>query len=516
MSLSAFFPREKLSTLRRPRIQLSSRIFYCTLILGMALRVATLFSVASIIDSDRAIVYLMAKHFSQGQFTTLFWGQNYGGTFLQASAGAAMVFFGRHIEVLEIVSALTFCGAALVVRSIATHAFGQLAGDLAGTIFWFPGAFLLRLSLSDPGFYGPTLLFGLLAMWLALTGTARSGYLRWWFVGLLAGLAFWQSSVGGALAFPAVIWLFWRNRSKRHYTASLIGAVVGASPWLFAVLTNGFSMVRPKGDGRVNLHSFVTFFTQVTPYAMRPLSSLPPTAVHTLLHDPVQQCVGALSFSLLVILVAIAIRERNEWVTVLVVSTILSIILIVVASGLLLTLASARYSLYLLPLVSVALAWIFAKFRPIGYLAMGVIPIITSCLLLPGTGYFTMDTSNRYGSGTGQVEAYLGKHKVAAAYGDYWLAYNLSAKTQEEITMAALEPRRYTPYEGNAEGKVPMAIVVYVDRNNDRILARTTSLPKHKRQVVGGYAIYIFDKWFNPYQNRRFNWDHSGGLGAVL
>jgi hypothetical protein len=166
-----------------------------------------------------------------------------------------------------------------------------------------------------------------------------------------------------------------------------------------------------------------------------------------------------------------------------------------------------------LPFNSIALAWLVSRSKPVAYIAMGIIPVITLYGLLSATGYLTMDTANRYGAGTRQVENYLLSHKVHAAYGVYWLAYNLSADTQETMTMAALEPRRYAPYEKTAEGKLPMAIVVYADQKDDRLLAETTSLPTHQRHVISGYAVYIFDKWFDPYQNGRFRWDHAPAKG---
>jgi hypothetical protein len=363
------------------------------------------------------------------------------------------------------------------------------------------------LSYSDPGFYGPTLLFGLLVTWLALASTSRSGYVRWGLIGLFAGLAFWQSSVGGAFALPGIIWLFWRHRSLRRWATCSVGILVGASPWLLGLLTNGSSMIRPKGTGRATLRSFITLFTETTPYAL--LSWLRRTATPTLSYQAAQQVVGALTFALLVMLAIIAIRRRNRWVSGLVVSTLLSIFIVVFGSGILLRADSARYVYYLLPAMATALAWLFSRSRTMGYIAMGAIPIITLYSLLPATADFTMSTANRYGSGTSQVERYLLSHKVHAAYGTYWLAYNLSAKTEENITMAALEPRRYAPYEENARGKVPMAIVIAADSQSDRLLAENASLPTHERHTVSGYAIYIFDKWFNPYQKGRFRWDHS-------
>jgi len=57
---------------------------------GLALRLVVLHSAMGVLDSDEAVVGLMATGFQHGHFRAMYWGQSYGGTIEQALA--AVVF----------------------------------------------------------------------------------------------------------------------------------------------------------------------------------------------------------------------------------------------------------------------------------------------------------------------------------------------------------------------------------------------------------------------------------------
>lgn len=54
-------------------------------------------------DSDHSVVYLQARHVMQGDFDVFYWGQHYGGTLFQLTAGGLFRLVGPSFAALQIV-----------------------------------------------------------------------------------------------------------------------------------------------------------------------------------------------------------------------------------------------------------------------------------------------------------------------------------------------------------------------------------------------------------------------------
>src|ERR1700712_4862068 len=106
-------------------------LFVVLLVAGAALRLVLFFTNAFTVDSDNAVVYLIARHASEGDIAWFFWGQPYGGTLVELIAGAVMVATGPQLFVMSVVSVLFFALGAVLVRAIGRAAFGAVAGDVA-------------------------------------------------------------------------------------------------------------------------------------------------------------------------------------------------------------------------------------------------------------------------------------------------------------------------------------------------------------------------------------------------
>lgn len=468
----------------------STAAFYGLLLLGFALRMAYVGSAGYHLDSDHSIVYLMARNVVDGEIPAFFWGQSYGGTALQVTAGFAMFLFGKSILVLTIVSAIFWAIAAVLVRLIVMRALNRRAGDLAGVLSWFPGAAILGTSVTEPGFYGPSLVFGLGAIWTVQRWWKQMNPGSWVLLGALSGLALWTSPMAVALAAPALFSAVWTNRHWRHWLIGAGVAVVAATPWLLETVRSSLSSVRPLG-GASNLHieSFASIFTTMFP-ASFPLGDqeLPRFLMALAI-------VGALLF-----VTVRGFRQANVGAALLGAGTSIVVVVLVLGSGVRLAADSARYSAFLIPVAAFAIAWLTTRMRAVTWGLLVGAPVITFLLVLSGTDGLRQDTSSRFDPTYNRIAAHLSNEGIEAGYGSYWMAYAFSAANDEEITLASLVPRRYPAYERAAASEERTAIVVYAGNANDTLLQTEPELPPFSRTEIGGYAVFLFDEGVNPYE----------------
>jgi hypothetical protein len=87
------------------------------------------------------------------------------------------------------------------------------------------------------GFYGGGLLYSALVLWLVLLVDERPSRSRIALLGLVLGLAFWESLQTVAVILPALAWLSVRRpRAWLDAWAAVPGIVAGALPWLLSNL----------------------------------------------------------------------------------------------------------------------------------------------------------------------------------------------------------------------------------------------------------------------------------------
>ncbi|QWT25029.1 glycosyltransferase family 39 protein [Subtercola sp. PAMC28395] len=476
------------SRLYRLDARLTTIAFYVLLAAGLAFRIYLFYTPAFIVDSDNAVVYLQTKHISEGEFTWFFWGQSYGGTLLDYIAGAAMLVFGAHIQVLSIVSTLIFVIAVFLIRHIGTQAFDRITGTVAAILFWFSGYYTLRISISEPGFYGPSLVLGLAAVAVGLRTNVRRSYLQWAIVGLLAGLAFWQSPMGAMLAVPAVVVLIIRQRSWRHLLVGAAAVVIGALPWVVQY-TSAIKAVTPQGQPRIL--SLGTFFTELLPVTV------------SAIERPDRLLVAAISIGLFVLLTVLAIRQRNVWLASLVGGSVLVICIISVGAGTLLTNQHGRYAVFVMPTLAIAAAWIVTRVRFLGIVAMVVAALLTvgqtravfSDHLSPGRQSYILGDIPALGD-------YLIANRITHAFGDYWISYSVTAETEERSQVATLSgPLRYPPYAVTAGAQDPVVVIFLKGEANDLMVQAGPlgSAPGTTRTVVADYAVYTFAQPINVF-----------------
>jgi hypothetical protein len=78
-------------------------------------------------------------------------------------------------------------------------------------------------------------------------------------------------------------------------------------------------------------------------------------------------------------------------------------------------------------------------------------------------------------------------------WADYWIAYMLSAATQERIIAGDLSPRREESYLIRAKQAPKTTVVLYPGRENEQALSALPGLPAHTRTLVGPFAVWTFN-----------------------
>lgn len=456
---------------------------------GLLLRILFIVSPAHVLDADHAVVYLMAKHVADGEFPPFFWGQSYGGTLLQTTAGIVMLVFGAHIEVLAIVSSLWFLLCAVLLRSIAQRAAGPAAGFAAGLLFWFPGVVLLQVSTRDPGFYGPSIAVALGVIAVASAPLSRP-LVSWLAVGALSGLALWSSPMSVALAAPAVLALVVRDiRRPLHWLAGIAAAAVAGSPWIIEALRSD-KATKPLGTGewQPTIDSVTALFHDMLPVAFRTEPGELSSSV-----------IGWTAVALIVGLLVLGILVTRIAFVLVGAGTVLVVAVLVLGAGLDLGPDSVRYGVFLLPALALAGAWLVSRWTPTALVAVLIAAAVTASGVWDRTDHFRSDTSARFDPGFAPVAELLESRGADHVYGNYWLSYALTASTNEEVTVAALVTRRYAEYETLAEAEGAPVIVVNTGQFNDQELRTSTVLPAYDRVELGGYTVYFYDEPFDVY-----------------
>ncbi|SMH33312.1 hypothetical protein SAMN06295885_0845 [Rathayibacter oskolensis] len=464
-------------------------VFWSLAAVGLVLRILFIVSPGHVLDADHAVVYLMAKHVADGEFPAFFWGQSYGGTLLQTTAGLVMTVFGAHIEVLAIVSSLWFLLCAVLLRSIAARAAGPAAGLAAGLLFWFPGVVLLQVSTRDPGFYGPSIAVALGVVAVA-SAPLRRPLLSWLLAGALSGLALWSSPMSVALAAPAVLALVVRDiRRPLHWLLGIAAAAVTASPWIVEALRSE-KATQPLGTGdwHPTVDSVTALFHDMLPVAFR-----------TEPGDFSSSVIGWTAVVLIVGLLVLGVAVRRVAFLLVGAGTILVVAVLVIGAGLDLGPDSVRYGVFLLPAFALAGAWLVSRWTPVAVVAVLIAAAVTTSGVWDRSDHFRVDTANRFDGGFVPVAELLESRGADHVYGNYWLSYALTASTNEEVTVAALVTRRYPGYETLAAEAGAPVIVVNTGQYNDEELRTSTVLPAHERVELGGYTVYFYEEPFDVY-----------------
>jgi uncharacterized membrane protein len=408
---------------------------------GLGLRVWLLALPTGVLDSDEAVVGLMARHIvHQHQFTTFYWGQNYGGSITAVVMAAVFAVFGSSTTTLKAVPIGMSAVAALLVWRLGRRTIGEPGATVAGLAFWVWPTNYVWLSTKERGFYWACMILGLAFLLAVLRLADRPGrHLDWIALGVLGGLGWWTSPQILYFAVPGLLWLAFRLRRDMWRIAIAIPfAVVGSLPWLVWNARHHWAALVPTShqfdDGYVG--NIKVFFRHGLPVAL---------GLNAAEHWLVPVVFPIVYVAIMVLgTITVAVRRSKPWLLILVVIAFPLLWGAFPVSG---VIGEGRYVLFILPAVVLLLA--YAARSPVVQVVLLVAAFSVSvdgvhrirCCTQPLAPDVAMPHH------TGPLIDALEAHHVTRFEGNYWIVYRVAFETNERIVGAPSTTSRWPPYD---------------------------------------------------------------------
>lgn len=419
------------------------------------------------ISSDEAVVGLEAIRILHGHFRAFFWGQHYGGTLETSIVALAFAIYRPSVIALSVVPVFLDLIATLLIWRIARYFLTELEAVVGSIIFFIAPASFVWWSTKEAGFYWITIDLGLLIMLLGVRLVNRHTLLKtelvntadfdqdpykrfpevfeWILIGIFIGLGWWNSPDIMYFLVPTTLWVIYkRPNSFLKIPIVLLGAIVGALPWLWANLNNGFLSLKIPSFPIANnsyLYHLEVFFSGDLPVA---LGLKVPYKDHWIFH-------GAQLGYFLVVLPVLATGlvvsyKRFNLLTL----TIVIYPFILAISPFSWYVGEGRYVTFLAPFLSLLIVitlGVFGQYIVIG-LGTAIIGILTGVGLLMMDAPQLSPTINNIAvpASFKPLEHLLIQKHIHYVYANYWIAYRLTFETDLKVIAAPTAIIRYKPY----------------------------------------------------------------------
>jgi len=461
------------------------------LVLGLLLRLYALGR--GTINSDQAVVGLMAREILHGHFFAFYWGQNYGGPEAYVVA-AVFAAFGSSAFTLGLTAVLLCAGSLVLLWRIGNRMFGSPVGAVATIAFWiWPETYVTSSTIED-GFRWLALICGLTVLLTALRiGDEEARRLDWVALGLGAGVGWWATPEIAYFLAPAGVYLVARivqGRAKVKIASLLIGLgalIVGSLPWWWHNLSQNFnSFARPPqpsppGPGGAYWWHLGIFDRYVAPLVLGLRIRMTGQWVGPSSLTP--HLVNVSVALLLGWLVYLAVRGR-AWLLVLYVA---AFPFLYAAQPFSWYWQDGRYAIFLAPAAALTLASLLCQVGSWAFGSGRFVPALMAALVLVGGLALTLRAArnmlpyqplralpavertswsswhtNPNNLPTGLAASLIRWH-VHDAFAGYWLAYDVAFLAQGHVTVSPAGPRhiRYPPYyDAVAASRAPAWIFV--------------------------------------------------------
>lgn len=462
---------------------------------GIVARIWILRSPLGSLDSDEAVVGLMARHIAElDDFPVFFWGQHYGGTLEAVLTAVVFRIVGSGTLALKVVPLLLCATATLLAARLGTELLGRRRGLYGAAAFWIATGNYLWWSTKARLFYWSTLTLGL-ALLLLVLRLARDrdrdldDKRLWLALGLVAGVGWWTSPQILFFVLPALAWAAVRLRSslwRPLFLYSAPAAVVGALPWLYVNVRNGF----PSFDYAQPVESSYSqhlevFFERGMPVLL---------GLHALETWVVESVFPVLYVVVLALLVVALVRNRRRLgALALLVASYPFVFAVFPTSW---VVGEGRYLLFLAPAVWLALASLPpTRWRAVLPLALPLIGALAIADLgvikdksLPLAVDVLVPNDDR------DLRRLLDDEGVTRAYADYWVAYRTTFETDERVVVTPdiVEQVRYPPYTQTVRDAPDAARIFLAGSQRETAFRASLVGAEHcvRRVERGAYVVY--------------------------
>ena len=430
---------------------------------GVVLRAVFLHGRWGTVDSDEAVVGLMARDFRDGDWRAFYWGQHYAGT--QETALVALA--GASRLALKLVPCALSGVAAVLTWRIGRRFLDERIAQLAGLLFWVaPGAYVWW-STKERGFYWVALVLGLTLVLGVLRLVEHGGHWRdGALVGVAAGLGVWASPAVLYFAVPAGVWLVARRAPPLRWLAvGVPAAIVGALPWLWHNVEQGWpSLERPPQPEYVSYVGGIgRLLWQVLPMALN-------------LRYPIGGNWIARGFGLLVYAGLALAFARLVWQRqsrpVLLLAILATFPFIYAWFPGAWFVGEARYALFAAPFLALAVSWMVRR-REVLVVLVAASAVVSLIVVRP--------IAAEYPRHLGPDIAALRAAGVDHAWADYWLAYRLTFESAGDVRASSYQSSRDDALFDSVRTD-PTPAFLYI--RNDPRLARLRAAVGARSRVV--------------------------------
>lgn len=446
----------------------------------------------TLIESDEAVVGLMARHILEGELPVFFWGQNHMGA-LEAYLTAGMfALFGSSALVLKLTVFSLFLIFLFVHLQLAEEVSqSRWSAWMATICVGISPAFLTVWSLKSRGGYMSLLLFGTISLLIAvrLLKKESNRKLKLLLLGASTGIAFWSHFAAVTYAIPIGLILVWRFRAEllRYAWLGGIGFFIGSLPvWAYNFLHPFVSASRPIGRRAAIIEDFENIFETGLPILLGGRAPWSPSDGYL----PYLGVFLVLIFvGAFVWMVGGQLKARDPSVCLLLLFAFMYP-LFVVGGGAGFFMLEPRY---LIPLYSVAYIILFMALpRPktsLGVLFLLISLNVYSSLTLKHDEFAIPG----YTQPLGPLIEYLKSEHVRYVYAPYWIAYRLSFESNEDI-IASPPPGdhiRYGPYDVAVKANRPVAYI-RLHSSGNRVIEQQADFPQgYEVFEVGDFDVFL-------------------------
>lgn len=420
-------------------------VLIALIVFGVALRAWLLVVPLGTLDSDSAVPGLMALHLKEGEFSTFYWGQAYGGSIESLLAALAFVVVPASPVVLKLVPMLLSGLAAFLTWRIGRRLVGERAAQVGAVLFWISPASFVSWS-TKMGTYWASLCLALLAVLLLLLlhddETWRPPKVAAF--GFVLGLAWWANIQTAYLLLPACAYFFrsfWRNRTRLPLLAAT--AALGAAPWLLFSIRNHWVTLdppdQPAGVSSTYLDHLSNFVTHGLPMVL----GVRKPSLHGWVLPPLGQLAYATILLALVAALVMALRRRRADRLLILCAAVFPF-LFALSPGSWFE-DEPRYLLLLWPTLALLLGQVLVLWR-LWLPGLCAAALACSTTLAGLNAVIASKSFDGVPADLGPARQLLAEHGVLYAFADYWLAYRLTFETRERVTVTPVELVRYLPY----------------------------------------------------------------------
>jgi hypothetical protein len=458
---------------------------------GVALRVFVFMSPISTLESDEAVVGLMALRTLDGDPSIFYWGALYGGSQEAIVTSAAFAVTGPSTLVLKLVSLAIYACAGLLVWLVGRRTVGEPAARVAAALYWVWPPFFVWWSTKSRGYFASGLLIGLTALLLVLRLRERDSKRDAALLGGVLGLGLWATLQSFLIALPALAWLAWRRPSAyRLVPFAVPGFVIGASPWLAWNIRHGWNAVVPTsvvGSESTYVERFADFFTTVLPMWL----GLRAPYSHDWLLAPVfgwgvlLAALGAFAYT--------AYRSPRSLEPLVVVAVAFP--LLYAASSFAFFTEEPRYLVFLGPIPALLLGAALVRgglLVTVAGLALASALSLAGLVTLEREGlYAPLAPDKRAPAELAPAIKVLEQSGIDRVLANYWIAYRLTFETSERIIASSSGHWRYQPYREVVQSEPLPGRVFVAGSKTERALRERLLSSGYRRVVAGGYIVYV-------------------------